>query len=243
MSVDSNAYTFNRLSGYTSAADYQGAEGTGKSEQSLSPQLITANISTIAVHQTLSKQVMDDEADLSSMIEMIMRTGVNAKAEREIANGDGANFHIDGLVTQATNIAVGSVDNLADYIGQGITQMHSQGYRPDIVALDPSDWFTMLSEKKADGEYIGPGWYVPSPLSVYGVSAAQSAALPAGQALIIDSSLVRILDREQPTAEMSRETGNNFTENLVTILVEMRLGLAVYDLKAVSLVDASTLPA
>ena len=37
--------------------------------------------------------------------------------------------------------------------------------------------------------------------------------------------------------ECSRETGNNFKQNLVTVLSEIRLGLAVYDTNAVQVID------
>lgn len=67
----------------------------------------------------------------------------------------------------------------------------------------------------------------------------RSPAIDEGDALLIDTSRVRLLDREQATVVVSTEDQDNFVKNLVTILGEMRGGLAVYDTAGVGLV---TLP-
>jgi hypothetical protein len=64
--------------------------------------------------------------------------------------------------------------------------------------------------------------------------------MPVNQALVIDVQKVRLLDREQPSVLISSEHGDNFTKNLVTILSELRAGLAIYDSGAVGLIELPT---
>jgi hypothetical protein len=55
--------------------------------------------------------------------------------------------------------------------------------------------------------------------------------------LIIDVQKVRVLDRGRPSVLMSSEHADNFTRNLLTILTELHVGLAVFDSGAVGLVE------
>ena len=234
--VTSNALTFNRLVSYSNAADYQNGEGVTKPEQDLSPDLITAPVATIAVHHTASKQVLDDEPGLMLNIEILLRHGCMDKAERELVAGAGGAFEIEGLNSLATTF-VHTASQEADRVGEAISSMQAAGYQPDIVALHPSDWFAINSERATGGEYVGPGWAGRPVPSIWNVPVAISPAITAGSPLVIDSRFVQVLDRMQPTVEMSREHSDNFTRNNVTILAELRLGLAVYDLQSVYKVD------
>ena len=69
---------------------------------------------------------------------------------------------------------------------------------------------------------------------------ARAAALAQGTALVIDQRFVYLLDREQVSTAISNEDRDNFIKNLVTLLAEMRGGLAVYDTAAVQLVDLAS---
>jgi len=60
--------------------------------------------------------------------------------------------------------------------------------------------------------------------------------MPAGQALVMDTSVIALLDRQQVSVQLSRHDGDNFRRNLVTILAELRAGLALYAPSATRLV-------
>ncbi|MNG24993.1 hypothetical protein D3C84_1097850 [compost metagenome] len=51
-----------------------------------------------------------------------------------------------------------------------------------------------------------------------------------------------VLDRESVEVEASRHHGDNFTRNLVTLLAELRAGLAVFAPSAVRLLDLQPTP-
>ncbi|WP_303288238.1 phage major capsid protein [Marinobacter sp. SS8-8] len=239
--ISSNQLTFTRMSGYSNAAAGQGAEGTTKAEQTIDPGLITAPVETIAVWHDASKQVLDDEPGLESTIAMLLTHGVREKAERQIVNGAGSSFEMSGLITDGTAF-VPTVAPMADRIGQCAATMGNSGYLANLVMLNPVDWFTIRSERATGGDeqYVGPGWAAPASPAVYGVPAVASAAVPQGTAIVIDTRFVNLLDRQQTTVELSRETGNNFKQNIVTVLAELRMGLAIYDTAAVQVIDLTS---
>lgn len=237
--IASNSLTFTRMASFTNAAAGQNGEGVEKAEQTIDPGLITAGIETVAVWHDASKQVLDDEPGLETTVSMLLLHGVREKAERQIINGDGGNaYTISGLVTEGIPF-VPTVAPKADRIGECLAGMRNTGYAPSLVLVNPIDWFQIQSERAVSGDeqYVGPGWAVPTPPSVYGVSVVESPAVESGTAIVVDTRFVQLLDRMQPTVEMSRESGSNFKANLVTVLAEIRLGLAVYDKKAVQVID------
>ncbi len=72
--------------------------------------------------------------------------------------------------------------------------------------------------------------------------AAASQEMPQGKALILDTTTAALLDRQQVTVEASRHDGDNFRRNLVTILAELRAGLAVFAPTATRLVTLTGAP-
>lgn len=235
----SNTIGYNRISFAGSAmAGYQEGEGTEKTEAELASAWNEAPVQTIAVHTTLSKQVLDDEPQLAQAVENLLRYGLANKVDAELMNGDGAQFHIEGLLTQAT-AATATATAAADRIGQVSSAMQATGYSPSVVFVNPADWFTISSERaEGDGHYVAGGWNAPASPNIYGLRVVPSAVVPIGEALVMDPAVAMVAVRQQPTVEMTREHNGNFTKNLVTILAETRLGLVVTDpagLRSVSL--------
>lgn len=229
--VASNAFSFTRVTGFNNAANYQEGEGTSKAEQTLTPENVVAPVATIAVHHTSSKQVLSDEVGLASAIDTILRGGIVEKAENELMNGAGGE-KISGLITEATTFTPTLTDS-PEKIGECVASMQGAGYMPNAICMNPSDWFNVRSERSSNGEYVANGWVSGENQSIYDVPVLITPSLTAGSVVVLDSRYVTILDREAPSVLMSSEHGNNFTNNLVTALAELRIGLAVYDKAAV----------
>lgn len=228
----SNALKFTRLSAFSNAADYQAGEGTLKAEQDITPASVTAPVATIAVSQTSSKQVLDDDSNLGVTLDRLLRASILEKVENELVNGSGGADNISGLITEATAFAP-TATTKAEIIGEAIASLQGEGYTPDIVAISPADWFAIRSERATGGEYVAGGWMQLAAPNVYGIPVVVVPALAAGTAMVIDSQFVDVLDRQALTLMASDSHKDNFTRNLVTLLAEIRVGLAVYDSGAV----------
>lgn len=234
----SNSVGFVQMQGYTSAADAQDFEGAPKAEQNIDPALREAAVETVAVYINVSKQVLSDVAELRGELEQLLGHGVRAKSEAHIVNGTGGQQRILGLVPQAQQFVHLPTMPAVDRIGACAATVGEEGYVPNLVVVNPRDWFDFISERASGGDeqYIGPGWSVPAGQSIYQMPVVATPSLMRGRALVIDTAFVRIADREQVTISAGF-TGDNFTKNILTLLVEMRLGLVVRDPRAVNLVD------
>lgn len=227
--VEGSTYEYVHLDDFLSGADYQKAEGDEKAEGDLPTSLERAEIATIAAWIPASKQVLDDNNELENQIGLLMSTGVRQKLERELIAGAGGPGEIKGLISQVLPM-VSTKTHAADRIGEAVTTLKARGWAPNAIVMNPVDWFTIASERAetGNGQYVLGSPRDPSPPSLWGVPVVVTVGMPAGQALVLDTNTLALLDRQEVTVEASRHDGNNFKRNLVTILAELRAGLAVY---------------
>lgn len=231
--VGTGTFEYMQLNSYVNAAAVQAREGDLKAEGAVPTTIQTAKIATIAHFVKASLQVIGDAPSLEQQIDSLLRYGCLAKLESQYINGDGTNNSINGLLNQATAFA-GTASDAADIVGEAITELQANGWKPSVVVMNPQDWFTINSSKAAgSGEYLVGSPRNPSPPSLWDVSVVLSPSLAAGTALVLDASQTAMLDRQEVTVASSREDGSNFTTNMVTILAELRAGLAVFSPGAV----------
>ncbi|MBU3635804.1 phage major capsid protein [Polynucleobacter sp. es-GGE-1] len=205
--ANGQAVSFARI-GITSAAANVKELGN-KPESTPSAELVTKQISTFAHHISVSKQILDDDAGLQALLSSQMILGLSAKIEAELWAEIAANS--TPFVPSAT---VG-----ADQIAEAGFALTSQGAQGVIVAVNPSDYFvTMTAKASGSGEYLG----LPS----LPYTAVPVAAVPAGKILAFEPASVAFFDR-QVESVMLGYTGNQFTQNALTVLAENRGAAAV----------------
>lgn len=239
--VSSDSYEFVQLT-RASNAGVQQNEGDQKPETEFDANLETAKIATIAHWTQASKQVLADNSQLREMLARILAVDVVAKYENLLLNGNGTTDKIRGLIPQATPFAHTKAHK-PDRISECLAAMWASGYVGTVVVMNPFDWSDFETERadSGDGQYIaGGGWANPAAPTVWRTPVARAAGLAQGSALVIDTRRVTMLDREQAQTMISNEDRDNFVKNLVTLLAEMRGGLAVYDTQAVQLVDLAS---
>lgn len=235
--VNERTYEFVVLDNYINAADYQIIEGDVKAQTDLPTKLARAEVATIAHWLPASLQVLDDNAGLQNLIAQVLSVGCRQKLEHEILVGAGGDGRIMGIVPQAEAFTT-TATSAADRVGYAITDLSAAGWNANAVVMNPVDWFAVASARAdgGDGQYILGSPRDPSPAGLWGVPVVVSPSMPAGQALVLDTSVTALLDRQQVSVQLSRHDGDNFRRNLVTILAELRAGLALYAPSATRLV-------
>ncbi|MBH3453002.1 phage major capsid protein [Pseudomonas putida] len=237
--ASSATFEYMQIKDYTNNATEQEEEGQQKAQTSVDAELETANIATVAHWTRASKQVLDDTPALGQQIGNLLNYGLLEKLESRLIAGPGGKGKIKGLIGYAVpHVVVGTLKPV-DAIGQAVTAMKTSGWQARLIIMNPDDWFSISSERDADGQYVLGSPRDPAPPVLWGVPVITSGSMPAGTVLLLDTTQVAMLDREQPTLMLSREDGNNFTSNLVTLLAELRAGLAVFSTGAVRSVDIS----
>jgi HK97 family phage major capsid protein len=227
----SNALDFVQESGFTNSAAPV-AEGATKPESSLTFELASAPVRTLAHWIKATKQVLDDVPQLQSYIDTRLRYGLELVEETQLLVGDGTGQNILGLVPQATpydttRSKVG--DTRIDIIRRAMTQLRLAEFAASAIVMHPTDWEEIELLKDTLGDYI---WSNPRALSgptLWGLPVLDSTSLTEGEFLVGAFNVAaQIWDRQDATVEISTEDQDNFIKNLVTIRAEERLALTVY---------------
>jgi HK97 family phage major capsid protein len=212
-------------------------EGTAKPKSDKVFTVRSQIVRTIAHYFKASKQTLEDLPYLQTQIENNGIYGVQLVEDNELLNGSGVPPHLQGFMTVATAApapavpAVGEPANtLVDAIGVAVFDLAAKGYLPDGAVLNPADWGGVAMVKNAQGNYVfaNPLDYT-SGGRVWGARLVLSANQAAGNFLVgAFQGNSQILDREDVNVQVATQNEDDFIKNMVTVLVEERLALVIY---------------
>lgn len=229
--TSSNAITFVQETGFTNNADVV-TEGSLKPESSIELEEVTTNVRTIAHWMKASKQILADAPALQSFIDARLRYGLQLKEEAQLLTGDGTGQNLEGLITAASAYSAPFAMTgmtMIDQIRLALLQAALAEYPADGIVLNPIDWARIETTKDETGRYIIGQPQGSTERTLWG------APVVATQAMTVDKFLAgafgmgaQIFDREDAAVMLSDEDGDNFVKNMVTILAEERVALAIY---------------
>lgn len=229
--TNSNAIEYVQETGFTNAAAMV-AEGTTKPESSMKFDLKSAPVRKIAHWMLASSEILMDAAGLRSMIDYRLRYGLEFVEEAQLLNGDGTGQNLLGLIPQATAYSAAFTPTAATAIDtMRLAQLQAAlaEYPATGHVMHPTDWARVELTKDAEGRYIIGNPQGTTQPTLWGLPVV------ATQAMTVDKFLTgafrgaaQVFDRMAATVLASTEDSDNFRKNLVTILAEERLALAVY---------------
>jgi HK97 family phage major capsid protein len=218
------------------------AEAGTKPESAYAFSMETATAKVIAHWVPASRQILEDAPQLRGVIDGELRYGLELKEESQLLTGDGTGENLPGLITLATAYAApfdpAGTETMIDTLALAILQNALADEPADGIVLHPSDWMRMRLLKDADGKYLlgDPASNVPPVL--FGLPVV------ATQAMTVDNFLVgnfqraaTLYDRWTPRVEVATEHADFFIRNMVAILAEERIALAVKNSAALTYGD------
>lgn len=231
-STTSNMIEYVRQTAFTNNAAVV-AEGAAKPESGMTFDLVTSPIATLAHWVKASKQILADAPQLQTFINAQLEYGLKLKEEAQLLLGSGSGGNLNGIYTQATEYAepidIGRTPTRIDLLRLAMLQATLNEFPPTGIVLHPADWAAIELMQDAQDRYL-----FANPQSLAGPT-LWGLPVVATQAMAVDTFLVgafrpcaQIFDREDVVALVSTEDQDNFIKNMVTILLEERLGLAVY---------------
>ncbi|WP_111860882.1 phage major capsid protein [Acinetobacter sp. CFCC 10889] len=231
--MDGNSLEYVQETGFTNAADMV-AEGALKPQSDIKFDLKQTAAKVIAHHMKASRQILDDASQLQSYIDGRLRYGLAFKEEQQILNGDGTGQNLLGIIPQATaytkpaGVAT-TAESTLDTLRFAMLQAILAEYPASGHVLNPIDWTNIETLKDTSGQYIiGNPQGAINP-TLWALPVVQTQALTAGKFLTGAFSMgAQIFDRWLSRVEVATENEDDFIKNLVTILAEERLALAVY---------------
>jgi HK97 family phage major capsid protein len=233
--TSSNAVQFVQETSFTnSAATVTETAGTAKPQSEMYFDIQTSNVTTIAHWVQATRQILDDVPMLQSYINGRLIYGLGYVEDNQLLNGGGTGTDLNGIYTQATastaNLAIIALPQKIDVLRVAMLQASLANIPPSGIVLHPTDWMTIETTKDSAGNYIlgDPG--ASTTPRVWGLPVVETPAMTSGAFLVGAFKLgAQIFDRMDARVEISTEDSTNFRQNLVTILAEQRLALAVYN--------------
>lgn len=230
--TDSNAITYVREKLFTNNAAAQASEGAKKAQSDLQLEEVTVGVKTLAHYVKASRQILDDAAMLESYINGRLAYGLKLVEDKQLLNGDGSAGGLQGL----TQVAKAFADpaemkkyTIIDQLRLAQLQVALADYPASGFVLNPIDWAKIELEKDGQGRHIiGNPQSLAQP-TLWGIPVVQTQAITAGSFLTGAFNMgAQIFDRQQLGVAVSTENEDDFVKNLVTILCEERLALAIY---------------
>lgn len=230
--TSSGVIVYSKETGFTNNAAPVG-EGQRKPESDITAVVVTETVKKIATFVKASTEVMADLPQLRSIIDMRLRYMLAFREEAQLLMGSGIGNNLNGLYTQAAAFApptgVDAVTSPIDRLRVALLQAELAEFPSDGMVLNPIDWANIEMLKDGQGRYLignPQGTLAPT---LWNRPVVPTQAMPVGQFLAGAFGLgAQIFDREEANVVIATENEADFVENLVTILIEERLALAVY---------------
>lgn len=191
--------------------------------------------SVIATHMKASKQILEDSAQVASLVDYRLRYFLRLRKEQQILTGDGAGSNIHGIIPQATQFALpagipAGDKSRIDTLRVAMLQCVLNGYPASGHVLHDVDWALIEMEKDDMGRYL-----IGNPNGRNGPPTLWNLPVVATQFMTVGSFLTgafrtaaQYFERWSTRIQISNENEDDFIRNRVTILGEERGALAVY---------------
>jgi HK97 family phage major capsid protein len=232
--MDGNTLEYVKETGFTNSAATV-AEGAAKPESDLKFDLVTTSAKVIAHWTKASRQVLSDISQLRSLIDQRLLYGLAYVEEAQLLNGDNTGQNLNGIVTQATAFSapITLADlTMIDVLRLAMLQAALAEYPATGHVLHPTDWAYIETQKDSEGRYIigNPQGMISPTLWSLPVVTTQSMTV---RTFLTGAFKLgaQVFDRWDARVETGY-VNDDFIKNLVTVLAEERLALAVYRTEA-----------
>jgi len=229
--MDGSTLEYVKETGFTNSAGMV-AEGTAKAASDIKLDLVSTSAKVIAHYMKASRQVLSDIAQLRSIIDQRLLYGLAYKEETQLLSGDNSGQNLHGIIPQATAYAapVSLADlNIIDVLRLAMLQAALAEYPASGHVLHPTDWAGIETLKDNEGRYIIGNPQGTTTPTLWGLPIVTTQAITARKFLTGAFRLgAQVFDRWTARVEVATENEDDFIKNLVTILAEERIALAVY---------------
>jgi HK97 family phage major capsid protein len=195
----------------------------------------TAVVRTIAHFFKVSKQVYDDLPAIVAQIEANGLYGVAKAEDNQLLNGSGTPPNLTGFMTVAAAAPAAAAPlTMIDAIGGAVFDLAAKGFMADGIVLNPADYGAIALLKNSQGMYLfaNPIDYSPA-ARMWGSRLVLSSSMAATNFLVgAFQGHSLLLDREEVNVQIATQNEDDFIRNMVTILVEERIALLIFNTTA-----------
>lgn len=229
--TSSNAVEWVQEKSRESNAAIQANEGDSKPQSDIDFEMKSSTVKTIAHWTRQSRQVMQDAPQLAAIIEDMLRYGLNAVEETQMLLGAGTGSNMSGIMTQATSYVTtgeAATDTRIDRIRRAILQAEDALYPSSAIAMNHADWAEIEMTKTDDKGYLFANPVNSTTPRLWGLPVLAAPSMTANTFVTGGFSTGAVIyDREQTVVRVADMDGSDFIQNMMKVLVEKRVMLAV----------------
>jgi len=207
------------------------AEGAAKDQ--IDNDFVVTSVSLVkrAAYFKVSTEMLDDVTFMAGWLRNKLIIRLFLDVDNQCLNGDNTGQNLNGIINQATAFAAGTfantVDNANDVdslvvainqieiANQSVGNLQIQMHPSDVAALK------LIKLSATDKRYIDRLVMVAGELSLDGVPIVKNNNITVGDFLVGDFSKATIVQKSGISVEVGLD-GNDFTNNMRTILAEWR---------------------
>jgi len=208
------------------------SEDSAKPQAGFTSSLVTTPVATIPAWVNITRQVAQDVPQIQAYLNGRLRYALKRRFDKQAINGDGSSPNLKGLINQSNIVtnAPGSSEARYITIRHTIKLMNDNEAEPELIVLNPADSeYFDLANSAANGIHAVPNANDGPAKMAWGMQIVTSTAVASGTAVLLDPTCVALLDRMEPTAFLTDSHASNFTANILTLLLELRAGLALFN--------------
>jgi Predicted phage phi-C31 gp36 major capsid-like protein len=208
------------------------SEGGKKPKSDLTYDRKETPVRKIAHYFKTSMEVLQDFKRLRAEIDNEGMEMLKQVEEDQLLLGDGTGINLLGLIPQATpfdiSVVQSSTDTPVDILRRAILQVRQSYYGATGIVLNPADWAEIELLKDGENRYLFSAATTGAPARLWGLPVVECDAMPQGDFMVgAFATAATIYDRMQAAIFMSTENEDDFIHNMVSIMFEERLALAV----------------
>jgi HK97 family phage major capsid protein len=203
------------------------AEGAAKPEVGMAFVQADAPVRKIAAWIPATSEALADAPTLRSYIDARLAYMLAVREEDQVLNGNGSAPNLTGIRnTTGLQTQAGTAGDNATSLANAIAKIELVDGEPDGVAMNPTDFWAMVTRRGGDGHYDVDPFVDPARLTPWGLPAVRTRSLAAGTAIVGAWRIgAQLLDREQTTIRVGEQHADYFVYNKVAILAEERVAL------------------
>ena len=203
------------------------AEGNAKPQIDFDWVEKSQKVEKIAAYIKISKEMLADLPGIRNEIDTELQETVLLKADEDLWDANGTSPNIKGITAYATAFSMPSglsadVDNKADLLRAAIAQVEANKFTPNYIVMHPTDIAAMDIDKDSEGRYLLTPFRSADGMTISGIPIVTNLGVDQDKFLVGDFTKWRVRIREGFNIDVGLD-GNDFTNNLVTILGEIRL--------------------
>jgi len=210
--------------------EFAATDSGNKPESALSFEIVTVPVRTMAHFIPVTRQIVDDEAQLRGYIENRLLYGLKLVEDQQILYGSGVGNDLNGILTDPgiQSYTQLSTETMIDAIRKAITKSYVKEYRPTGIIMNHQDWETIELTKGDDEHYIWVNVTTSNGSRLWGLPVVATNAIEKGTMLLGDFQRgSAIHDRQNASIRISDSHADFFTKNLWALLAEERIAQSI----------------